>query len=249
MPQSGNLSERLEQGDVILLDGAVGTQLQAMDVPMSSHAWAAAAQNDCNVDDGAVHTMGGLILDVPQDALGTYLIDINPAPMGTFMLSGQETPIPGLVLTPACITVEVPDFSRYIAFKKGSPDIVAYRLDMVSTLFHPDAVVSGWVGVPDANDIAGLEPDPVERAWDEETVYITGCEIAPAATFELYPMLSGGTFLPPITLQTTARPGTVKYWGDIVGGFNGVFWSAAQGVVNVDDVLAILDLVSIHVSG
>ncbi len=42
------------------------------------YAWGTGAQNDCNIDDGAVHTMGGLILEVPQDALGTYVIDINP---------------------------------------------------------------------------------------------------------------------------------------------------------------------------
>ncbi len=106
------------------------------------YAWGAAAQNDCNIDDGAVHTMGGLILEVPQDALGTYVIDINPDSMATFMLNGQETTIPGVVLTPACITIEEPDFNRYVSFERGSPDIVAYRLDMVSSLFHPDAIVS-----------------------------------------------------------------------------------------------------------
>ena len=66
----------------------------------------------------------------------------------------------------------------------------------------------------------------------------TGCEITPAATFELHPMISGGTFLPPITLKTTPRPSGGKFWGDIVGFFNGIYWSPAQGVVNVDDVFA-----------
>ena len=50
-------------------------------------------------------------------------------------------------------------------------------------------------------------------------------------------MVVGGTFLPPITLQTTAQP-VDKFWGDIVGFFNGVYWTPAQGVVNVDDVFA-----------
>ncbi len=38
-----DLENRLRDKQVIVLDGAVGTQLQAMKVPMSSHAWAAEA--------------------------------------------------------------------------------------------------------------------------------------------------------------------------------------------------------------
>ena len=51
-------------------------------------------------------------------------------------------------------------------------------------------------------------------------------------------MINGGTFLPPITLRTTAQPGDNKYWADLVGNFNGTYWTAAQGFVNFDDVFA-----------
>ena len=37
------LEKRLADREVILLDGAIGTQLQAMDVPMADFAWAALA--------------------------------------------------------------------------------------------------------------------------------------------------------------------------------------------------------------
>ena len=37
------LEARLAGKEVVILDGAVGTQLQKMDVPMNSHAWAATA--------------------------------------------------------------------------------------------------------------------------------------------------------------------------------------------------------------
>jgi len=37
------LETRLAGKEVVILDGAVGTQLQKMGVPMNSHAWAAAA--------------------------------------------------------------------------------------------------------------------------------------------------------------------------------------------------------------
>ncbi len=43
MSEYQGLVERLNARDVILLDGAVGTQLQAMGVPMNLHAWAGAA--------------------------------------------------------------------------------------------------------------------------------------------------------------------------------------------------------------
>jgi homocysteine S-methyltransferase len=38
-----DLQDRIDRGEVIILDGAVGTQLQAMGVPMNHVAWAAAA--------------------------------------------------------------------------------------------------------------------------------------------------------------------------------------------------------------
>ncbi len=43
MNDGHDLEGRLRDKEVILLDGAVGTQLQAMGVPMNSHAWAATA--------------------------------------------------------------------------------------------------------------------------------------------------------------------------------------------------------------
>lgn len=43
MSDYATLKERLAQREVILLDGAIGTQLQSMGVPMSNHAWAATA--------------------------------------------------------------------------------------------------------------------------------------------------------------------------------------------------------------
>jgi S-methylmethionine-dependent homocysteine/selenocysteine methylase len=43
MTRYANLKSRLDNGDVLLLDGAVGTQLQSMGAPMDNTAWAAAA--------------------------------------------------------------------------------------------------------------------------------------------------------------------------------------------------------------
>lgn len=45
MTAYGTLDARLRSGDVILLDGAIGTQLQRMGVPMNNDAWAATSLN------------------------------------------------------------------------------------------------------------------------------------------------------------------------------------------------------------
>lgn len=43
MPKLQDLQDRIDRGEVIILDGAVGTQLQSMGVPMNNFAWAAMA--------------------------------------------------------------------------------------------------------------------------------------------------------------------------------------------------------------
>ena len=215
--------------------------IEAYATPNLNYAWGEAAQADCNPNFGDVKTLGGLILNVPPDAAGTYVIAFNPNPGESFMLSGQGTPIPGLTLTPACITVSRPTKNRYLTFLPTESGPVAYKLDMVSSLFHPTATVSGWIGAPDANGIASLEPDPVTRTWVEPVVHVTGCEITPVAEFELRASTDDGlTFLPPTSLHTTTQPGGSKFWGDIVGFFDGNFWTSAQGVVNANDILAVI---------
>ncbi len=43
MSNYSNLKSRIDSSEVILLDGAIGTQLQNMRAPMNNQAWAAAA--------------------------------------------------------------------------------------------------------------------------------------------------------------------------------------------------------------
>jgi len=206
------------------------------------YAWATAEQVDCCVDDGEIKTLGGMILDVPYDALGTYLIDFNTDPNFTFMTRSSGEPLEIVEFVPACITVAAPDpaKNRYLTFVPHESGPVAYKLDMVSSLFHPDAVVSGWVGAPDTNGIASLEPAPVTREWTEAVVHITGCEITPVAEFELRASTDGGgTFLPPVSLKTIDQPTQSRWWGDVAGDFNGTYWTPPQGVTNIADVVAI----------
>ena len=43
MPDYADLQQRLDNGDVIILDGAIGTELQRMGAPMDYYCWAALA--------------------------------------------------------------------------------------------------------------------------------------------------------------------------------------------------------------
>jgi methionine synthase I (cobalamin-dependent) len=45
MPAYRDLKQRIDQGETIILDGAVGTQLQAMDAPNDPYCWAAIANH------------------------------------------------------------------------------------------------------------------------------------------------------------------------------------------------------------
>ncbi len=69
-------------------------------------------------------------------------------------------------------------------------------------------------------------------------VDVTGCDIAPVAQFELSASLDGGgSFLPPLMLETIARP-VPNFWGDTVGEFDGEKWTPPQGTVNILDAFA-----------
>ena len=215
--------------------------LSAFSTNSGGYAWYSAVQVDCNVDDGQIKTLGGLILEVPYDAQGTYLIDFNTE-LNSFMSRWSGKPIENVQFTPACITVAAPEplKNRYLTFVPREAGPVAYKLDMVSSLFHPDAIVSGWIGAPDANGIASLEPAPVTRDWTEQVIHITGCEIAPVAEFELRASDDGGaTFLPPLPLKTADQPTQSRWWGDVAGFFNGNYWTPPQGVTNIADAGAI----------
>ncbi|MCH8243120.1 MAG: hypothetical protein IH897_10995 [Planctomycetes bacterium] len=327
------------------------------------YAWATAVQVACAVDDGMVKTMGGLILEVPTDASGTYVIAFNPAPNNTFMTSGCGTPIQDLVLTPACITIATgsccsnigmfpncednlteqecqmrpppqvwhedstceecgcptcisdadcddgdactadicdivcsncrnelsydvateccdsstgeteliddenactidtcdpttgqvshtdnPDCifdadaftkNRYVSFDTGVlPVELAFHVRMTASAHFPDSVGDlGWVGAPDSKDTALVVSDPVFLASWPAIVRVGDCEIVPAATYEIRSTSDGVNFDPPVVVDTTAPP-TAKFWGDIVGEYNGVSWSPPNGVQNIADVLA-----------
>ncbi len=188
--------------------------------------------------------IGDVLLEISPDAESgsTFEIALVPDQAVSFLRNSLVVPIPTQFGAACTLTVTDPsnvDKNRYVSFKPDEPGDVAYKLDMVSSLFHPTAIVSGWVGVPDTNGIASLEPNPVTRTWIEPVVHITGCDITPVAEFELAASADDGqSFLPAITLRTVGQPVDAKFWGDTVGVFDGTKWTAPQGVTNFDDVNA-----------
>ncbi len=125
--------------------------------------------------------------------------------------------------------------NRYVSFTPNNSDAVAFQLINVAT---PGVV--RWVGAPDANGMALAVNAPVTRVWSEPTVHVGDCEIVPDAAYELRTTNDGGvTFSPALVVNTIVRPAP-KFWGDTVGAFDGVQWSAPNNIVNANDFLAAL---------
>ena len=129
--------------------------------------------------------------------------------------------------------------NRYISFAPhGLPMPFAYQVEMTGSGYFPDSAgVLGWVGAPDENGIARLVDEPLfSNAWPA-VVHVGDCPIVPAATYEIRATFDGVMFTEPLTLSTIGQPAP-KYWADVVGEFGGTEWTAPNGEVNMDDVMA-----------
>lgn len=115
-------------------------------------------------------------------------------------------------------------------------------------------VVLGWVDDP-FDAATNLTPPitfgarvtktmPPFREWTEDVVHISDCEIAPAFFYAISATRDGVTFSDPLIMGTVPKP-EGKHWGDVVGSFDGVEWSKPNGLVSVDDVLAIIKFLTL----
>ena len=120
--------------------------------------------------------------------------------------------------------------------------------------FQSPPLLLGWVGDPVAAGgdappgtlIASVVTvDPGFRVWSEPLVHITDCEIAPGRVYRVAVENcdTPGLFAS-LDMRTTPKP-VGKDWGDIVGNFDGVSWSAPNGLVGVDDVLAMIKFLTL----
>ena len=85
----------------------------------------------------------------------------------------------------------------------------------------------------------------VPRAWGEYPLYITGCEVVPAATYELRPSADGvvpSVFDPLLILTTTHDPlGDSQHWGDVTSdpGLS-IPWMPPEYATSFSDVAAVI---------
>ncbi len=133
--------------------------------------------------------------------------------------------------------------NRYISFSPidaGGTE-VAYRLDTTDSTFFPDTVgTTRWIGDPDADNLAGVESEPIYRSAWPETVHVGSCHIVPASVYAVS-ATDGVATSDPLALYTIIQP-IPKNWGDIAGPFIGGEWTAPNGTVSMDDVMALLQV-------
>jgi S-methylmethionine-dependent homocysteine/selenocysteine methylase len=89
MNEAKGLADKLARGEVLILDGAVGTQLQEMGVPMDNTAWAAAGLRDYPY---TVRRMHELYVNAGVDILTTNTYSSarhNLEPLGLGDLTGE----------------------------------------------------------------------------------------------------------------------------------------------------------------
>ena len=117
-------------------------------------------------------------------------------------------------------------------------------------------VLLGWLSDPgqaggDAlpgtftSDVVATQP--AARTWTESVIHIGACEIAPVQTYAISATADGVVFSDPLVVTTIEKP-EGKFWGDIVGNFDGVVWSAPNGLVGVDDVNAMIKFLGLKLA-
>ncbi|MBI4718502.1 MAG: matrixin family metalloprotease [Planctomycetes bacterium] len=127
--------------------------------------------------------------------------------------------------------------NRYLSFdpRSNGATPVAIRVEKTST-----PPFTAWVGAPDANGLAPMVPSAVTRVWAEPVVHVAGCQVVPAAVYELRASPDDAVlFSAPYVVLTVPQP-SPKFWGDTVGELFLGEWTPVNGVANINDFLAAL---------
>jgi len=131
---------------------------------------------------------------------------------------------------------------RYITVdtsNTGAAD-VAYRITRTGggTAWYADcnSVVDGGV----EGHFVGLTQTPVFCSWIASPIInIHGCEIVPGNSYTVEAMYDSVTVSSPISVNTTAPAiSTSRQFGDSVGVFAGGMWTAPDGIVSANDIVA-----------
>jgi len=147
--------------------------------------------------------------------------------------------------------------NRYISFNPNNAGrLVKFKVTLTLSLPHAGSVNDSWwvmapvVTVPDVFPkplvgpgecvaLLGAEASAAEIDWDAagcQTLHVTGCPIEPTSEYEVR-AVAVASETDPLTVITIPRPADEKWWGDTVGIFNGVEWTAPQGTANIDDTV------------
>lgn len=135
--------------------------------------------------------------------------------------------------------------NRYFSFNSGNIGFeVAFQITIDQSTTIPGSVGQiKWVGMPDpATGVSRLQCTPLIRNWSSvKDVIVVGDEaVAPASTYTVRAMGFGcdraksSSFSSPITVATA------NVWGDIVSTFDGATWAGPDGIVNSNDIQAVV---------
>jgi hypothetical protein len=128
--------------------------------------------------------------------------------------------------------------NRYLSFTPNNAgQSAAMQLELVS---GPGTLgIVGWIDGPDREGNSPIVSAPVYRIWNESIIHASGCQVVPAASYAIHATLDGIVYSDSLAVDTTPAP-TPKFWGDVVGPFDGAAWAHANGVANIDDAVAVI---------
>ncbi len=129
-------------------------------------------------------------------------------------------------------------YNRYIAFIPNNSSAVALRVEVTGSVHSPDSVgVFGWVGQQGPDSVSQIVSEPYFSDFWPAVVRVADCLIVPAATYSITATTQGTLFSEPLEVMTTPAP-LPKAWADVVGEFTGDSWSAPDGLVGMNDIMA-----------
>lgn len=189
---------------------------------------------------------------LPDSALKNRMLSINPRSTNNH---------------PVALRLDLTGMLRSVA----NPDLTcvpteAFTAD-VTCVDHPDVDnpdLFWWVGEPidrscrDENGnsipeqtctgslyLSRVVNTPVYRVWAEDVIHVADCEIVPVATYTIQATEDGTTFLPAEQFRTIDKP-LGKHWGDVVGANTVDGWTPPNGIVNVNDIYAVIAVFEHH---
>ncbi len=221
-------------------------------------------------DPGVPAYAASLLLDVSEDAAGTFTIFLKHDPY-SFMKDQNSQTIPLVAIVPAQVTIGCGGLSppraepdpvsknRYLSFVPGAGCAPTAQRVTFESLPPPNDVLNGkamWVGSPyqlsDNSGSMGDSPPPAFTAaylvcgphytdWGEcGTIHVYHKGIVPEATYTIQAIEEGC----PVDDEDCYSAGltvTTNKWGDIVGDCGPAGCTPPNGIVDFTDIMSLVD--------